>query len=137
MSDSPAIMDANPDGKLILVVDDEFDVLSAYTMLFEYRGYRVRTAGNGAEALEAAARERPDIVVSDYMMPVMDGAQLCLRWRADPALRAVPFILASAGIPRKDEVLPYDTFFRKPIRFEVLLEEIARLIAAPGNPENR
>jgi len=136
MSDFPAIMDANPDGKLILVVDDEFDVLSAYTMLFEYRGYRVRTAGNGAEALELAARERPDVVVSDYMMPVMDGAELCLQWRADPALRAIPFILASAGIPRKDEVIPYDPFFRKPIRFEVLLDEIARLIAGTGNHAN-
>ena len=129
MSETTAIMDANPDGKLILVVDDEFDVLSAYTMLFEYRGYRVRTAGNGAEALEAAARDRPDVVVSDYMMPIMDGAQLCHRWRADPDLRGIPFILASAGIPRKDQVVPYDTFFRKPIRFEVLLDEIARLIA--------
>jgi CheY-like chemotaxis protein len=128
MSDSPAIMDANPDGKLILVVDDEFDVLSAYTMLFEYRGFRVRTAGNGEEALAAAARERPDIVVSDYMMPIMDGAQLCLKWREDPQLKDIPFILASAGIPRKDVELPYDTFFKKPIRFEVLLDEIARLL---------
>ena len=132
MSDTSAIMDANPDGKLILVVDDEFDVLSAYTMLFEYHGYRVRTAANGELALAAAAAERPDIVVSDYMMPVMDGAALCLRWRADPALRAIPFILASAGIPRKDVELPYDTFFKKPIRFEVLLAEIERLIA--GRP---
>ena len=129
MTDAPAIMDANPDGKLILVVDDEFDVLSAYTMLFEYRGFRVRTAANGELALAAAAVERPDIVVSDYMMPVMDGAALCLQWRADPALRDIPFILASAGIPRKDLVLPYDTFFKKPIRFDVLLAEINRLIA--------
>ena len=129
MSDTPAIMDANPDGKLILVVDDEFDVLSAYTMLFEYRGFRVRTACNGEEALAMAARERPDIVVSDYMMPIMDGAQLCLKWREDPDLRDIPFILASAGIPRKDVELPYDTFFKKPIRFEVLLDEIARLLA--------
>jgi CheY-like chemotaxis protein len=129
MSDNPAIMDANPDGKLILVVDDEFDVLSAYTMLFEYRGFRVRTASNGEEALAAAARDRPDIVVSDYMMPIMDGAQLCLKWREDPELKDIPFILASAGIPRKDVELPYDTFFKKPIRFEVLLDEIARLLA--------
>jgi CheY-like chemotaxis protein len=134
MNDVPAIMDANPDGKLILVVDDEFDVLSAYTMLFEYRGFRVRTAANGVQALELAARERPDIVVSDYMMPVLDGGQLCLQWRADPALRDIPFILASAGIPRKDLVLPYDTFFRKPVRFEVLLDEINRLIAARDVP---
>ena len=129
MSDFPATPDAHPDGKLILVVDDEFDVLSAYTMLFEYRGYRVRTAGNGEEALAMAALERPAIVISDYMMPVMDGAQLCLLWRSDPDLRQVPFILCSAGLLRRDEVLPYDTFFRKPVPFELLLAEIARLIA--------
>lgn len=131
MSDFPAHPDAHPDGKLILVVDDEFDVLSAYTMLFEFRGYRVRTAGNGEEALAIAASERPDIVISDYMMPVMDGAQLCLLWRSDPDLRQVPFILCSAGLLRRDEVLPYDTFFRKPVPFEALVAEIARLIAAP------
>jgi CheY-like chemotaxis protein len=129
MSDVPAIMDANPGGKLILVVDDEFDVLSAYTMLFEFRGFRVRTAANGEQALAAAALEPPDIVVSDYMMPVLDGAELCLAWRADPALRDIPFILSSAGIPRKDAELPYDTFFKKPVRFEVLLDEINHLIA--------
>lgn len=132
MSDFPFPADAHPDGKLILVVDDEFDVLSAYTMLFEYRGYRVRTAGNGEEALVVAARERPDIVVSDYMMPVMDGAQLCLLWRSDPDFRQIPFILCSAGLLRRDEVLPYDTFFRKPVPFEQLLAEIARLVA--GRP---
>lgn len=132
MSDLPLLADAHPDGKLILVVDDEFDVLSAYTMLFEYRGYRVRTAGNGEEALAAAALERPDIVISDYMMPIMDGAQLCLLWRSDPDLRSVPFILASAGLLRRDEVLPYDAFFRKPVQFETLLAEIARLLAPPA-----
>jgi CheY-like chemotaxis protein len=132
MSISTDIIDANPDGKLVLVVDDEFDVLSAYTMLFEYRGFRVRTAGNGAEALALAARETPDIVLSDMMMPVMDGAELCMRWRADPALRDIPFILASAGILRPDLAVPYDTFFKKPIRFDVLLEEINKLIAARG-----
>ncbi|KQN75446.1 hypothetical protein ASF04_05060 [Duganella sp. Leaf61] len=137
MSDFPAYPDAHPDGKLILVVDDEFDVLSAYTMLFEYRGYRVRTAGNGEEALAVAASERPDIVVSDYMMPVMDGAQLCLLWRSDPDLRQVPFILCSAGLLRRDEVLPYDTFFRKPVPFEALVAEIVRLIAAREQAQPR
>jgi CheY-like chemotaxis protein len=132
MSDHPAIMDSNPDGKLILVVDDEFDVLSAYTMLFEYRGFRVRTAGNGAEALSVARRERPDIVISDYMMPVMNGADLCVAWRDDPALREIPFILASAGIMPKDLQPPCDTFFRKPVPFDTLLDEIDKLIARRG-----
>lgn len=129
MSEHPAIIDSNPDGKLILVVDDEFDVLSAYSMLFEFRGFRVRTAANGVEALAAARRERPDIVVSDYMMPVMNGADLCVAWRDDPALRPIPFILASAGIMPKDVRPPYDVFFRKPVPFDTLLDEINQLIA--------
>ncbi|SDG04085.1 MULTISPECIES: response regulator [unclassified Duganella] len=132
MSDHPAIMDSNPDGKLILVVDDEFDVLSAYTMLFEYRGFRVRIAGNGAEALSVARRERPDIVISDYMMPVMNGADLCVAWRDDPALREIPFILASAGIMPRDLQPPCDAFFRKPVPFDTLLDEIDKLIARRG-----
>lgn len=132
MSDHRAIMDSNPDGKLILVVDDEFDVLSAYTMLFEFRGFRVRTAANGADALAVAQRERPDVVLSDYMMPVMNGADLCVAWRADPALHAIPFILTSAGILPKDLRPPCDSFFRKPVSFDTLLDEINRLIARRG-----
>ncbi|WP_373988466.1 response regulator [Duganella sp. BuS-21] len=130
MSEHPASMDGAPDGKLILVVDDEFDVLSAYTMLFEFSGFRVLTAGNGAEALAAARRQRPDIVVSDYMMPVMNGADMCVAWRADPALSAIPIIMTSAGILPRAPVPPYDSFYRKPVAFDVLLAEIRRLIAA-------
>lgn len=129
MSDHPARMDAHPDGKLILVVDDEFDVLSVYTMLFEFVGFRVRTAPNGAEALALARRERPDVVLSDYMMPLMNGAELCVALRDDPALHDIPFILSSAGILGGDVRPPHDGFFRKPIPFDTLLAEIRRLLA--------
>ncbi|SFV15167.1 response regulator [Pseudoduganella namucuonensis] len=122
---------AGREGQLVLVVDDEFDVLSIYTMLLEYHGFRVRTAGNGREALAAAALERPDIVVSDFMMPVMDGGELCLEWRATPGLRGIPFILCSAGIMRKDLEIPYDSFFKKPVFMQQLVDEIKRLLAAP------
>lgn len=84
-------------GALILIVDDELDLLSAFAMLLEQLGYQIRTASNGREALACALSERPDIVVSDFMMPTMDGAQLCRELRANPALSSVPFILCSAG----------------------------------------
>jgi CheY-like chemotaxis protein len=116
-------------GKLILVVDDEFDLLSVYTMLFEYSGFRVRTAGNGRAALEAAALEAPDIVVSDFMMPVMDGGELCRQWRASPQLRAIPFILCSAGIMRNAGEIDCDSFFNKPIDLPEMMKEIKRLLA--------
>jgi CheY-like chemotaxis protein len=127
-TDHPPIA-APPGDKLILVVDDEFDIAHTYSILFEHYGYRVLTAANGEEALAVAALHRPDIVLSDYMMPVVDGAELCLRWRADPALRAIPFILTSAGMLRDASNIPYDCFFKKPVRFEVLLDEIKRLTA--------
>lgn len=129
MTDHHAPMDSNPDGKLILVVDDEFDLLAAYSMLFELKGFRVRTAGNGVEALAAARRERPDLVLSDYMMPLMNGGELCRAWRDDAALRSIPFILSSAGMIAWEVQPPYDSFFRKPVSFDALLAEIGKLLA--------
>jgi CheY-like chemotaxis protein len=126
MSYAPAIPPGSP-GPIILLVDDEFDVLTVYTMLFEYHGFRVLTAANGAEALAAAAKQPPDIVLSDLMMPVMDGSHLCLAWRADPQLCAIPFILTSAGM-LKQPPLPYDSYFKKPIIFDILLADIKRLL---------
>lgn len=129
MSDLITMPDARPDDKLILLVDDEFDILSTYTMLFEYSGFRVRATANGREALAAAQLEPPAIVVSDFMMPVMDGADLCRAWRADTALRPIPFILCSAGIVRDHAEIPYDSFFRKPVPIDKLIKEVRRLLA--------
>ena len=128
MSDLITMPDARPDGKLVLLVDDEFDILSTYTMLFEYSGFRVATAANGRQALAAAALEQPAIVVSDFMMPVMDGADLCRAWRADAGLRPIPFILCSAGIVRDHATIPYDSFFRKPVPIDKLITEVRRLL---------
>lgn len=128
MIDQTAIMDTQPESKLVLLVDDEFDILSTYTMLFEYSGFRVRAAANGREALAAAALEQPAIVVSDFMMPVMDGADLCRAWREEEKLQAVPFILCSAGIVRDHATIPYDSFFRKPVPIDKLIKEVKRLL---------
>lgn len=125
-----ASMDLTP--PRILVVDDEFDVGATYALLFEHYGYAVSSAANGADALALAALAPPDIVLSDYMMPKMDGGELCRRWRADPQLRDIPFILTSAGIVRDRDRIPCDVFLSKPARFELLLEHIQRLCRRPG-----
>jgi CheY-like chemotaxis protein len=132
MSEPTANPDLDPASPLILLVDDEFDVISVYTMLFEVNGFRVRSARNGRDALAAAALELPDIVVSDFMMPFMDGAQLCRAWRAAPQWRQIPFILSSAGIMPKDLDIAYDSFFKKPLHIDQLIAEIRRLLAARG-----
>jgi CheY-like chemotaxis protein len=128
MSDDSLIRATPPEAKLILVVDDEFDLLWTYTMLLQHHGFRVQTASNGRDALSAAMRERPDIVLADFMMPVMGGAELCQEWRAHPQLRDIPFILSSAGTPSEDAEIPFDAYFKKPVQLEVLLDEIRRLL---------
>lgn len=119
---------APPVSPVLLIVDDEFDIAITYSMLFEYHGYRVLTAANGREALAVAAATAPDLVLSDYMMPVMDGAALCAAWRTDPLLGGRPFILLSAGGMPAGLDVACDLFLKKPVAFDKLLREVQRLL---------
>ncbi|HYO51212.1 response regulator [Archangium sp.] len=80
----------------ILLVDDEKDLLELYTDVLEIMGYQVVHAHDGLDALEKARRQRPDLIVTDWMMPRMDGIELCLRLLRDPALEGIPIILHSS-----------------------------------------
>jgi len=81
----------------VLLVDDDPVQLKLYRLQLEERGYVVRTAGNAAQALGAARDETPDAIVSDLIMPGMDGMELCRTIRGDPVLAHVPFILTTAS----------------------------------------
>jgi CheY-like chemotaxis protein len=115
--------------KIILVVDDEFDILTVWRLLLERHGYAVLTASNGAVALEQIRMTRPDIIVSDCMMPVMSGLQLCAALYADPDLRAIPIILCSAAADIPVQPNPSIEYARKPIRFDALLALLTRISA--------
>jgi CheY-like chemotaxis protein len=80
----------------ILVVDDEPDLRYLLRRSFERAGHEVTDAGHGEAALAAIHLSVPDLVVTDMMMPVMDGAELIRRLRADPATARIP-ILAATG----------------------------------------
>ena len=80
----------------ILVVDDEPDLRFILRRIFEKAGHEVADAGHGAEALEFVRESPPELVVTDMMMPVMDGRELIRRLRADPATAHIP-ILAVTG----------------------------------------
>ena len=80
----------------ILLVDDETDLLELYTDVLEVMGYQVFHAHDGMEALELARRQRPDLIVTDWMMPRMDGVELCLCLLQDPELKDIPIILHSS-----------------------------------------
>ncbi|QRO01103.1 response regulator [Archangium violaceum] len=79
----------------VLLVDDEMDLLELYTDVLEVMGYQVLHAHDGLEALELARKHRPDLIVTDWMMPRLDGVELCKRLLQDPELKAIPIILHS------------------------------------------
>jgi len=90
----------------ILIVEDDNDSRVLLERLLRARGYSVDTAVNGIQALENARKSRPDIIVSDILMPEMDGFELCRRVKQDKHLRTVPFIFYTATyIDPQDEKL--------------------------------
>ena len=83
-------------GARILLADDNADMRDYVARLLVEQRYRVEAVPNGAAALEAVRRERPDLVLSDVMMPEMDGFELLEALRADPGTREIPIVLLSA-----------------------------------------
>ncbi|NTV11343.1 MAG: response regulator, partial [Zoogloea sp.] len=79
---TPAAVAPQEGSFTVLCVDDEANILSSLRRLFRPHGYRVLTAGSGAEGLEVLAREAVDLVISDMRMPEMDGAQFLAQVRA-------------------------------------------------------
>jgi CheY-like chemotaxis protein len=97
----------------ILVVDDEPDQRSLLRRIFERAGHEVIDAGNGAAALRAVRERAPDLVVTDVMMPVMDGVELIRCLQGDPATAHIPVVAASgdshlAGAADAVVVKPYN-----------------------------
>jgi PAS domain S-box-containing protein len=83
-------------GRSLLIVDDDPVQLKLLRIHFEQQGYDIRTASSALEALRLARANTPDIIVSDVLMPNVDGFQLCLEARRDPRLAATPVVLLSA-----------------------------------------
>jgi len=110
----------------ILVVDDEPDLRYILRRIFERAGHEVADAGNGATALEIAQRSQPDLVVTDMMMPVMGGAELIRRLRADPATARIPILAATGDAHLAGDA---DAVLCKPWKARQLLAAATALIA--------
>lgn len=120
--------------KTILVVDDEMASAEVLSLILEEEGYRVFTAANGRLGLERSAEVRPDLVILDFMMPVMNGAETGRALRMDRAMSGVRIVMQSA-LP--EDVLHehfdgYDAFLRKPYNVEMALETIRALLGESG-----
>ncbi len=116
--------------KTILVVDDELGSAEVLSLILEEEGYRAFCAVNGQLALVQARDVVPDLVIVDYMMPLMNGAEFARALQADPQFAHTKIILNS-GLPEaaiRDHFDGYDAFLRKPFKVETLLELVERFI---------
>ena len=124
----------------VLVVDDDSDHREMLRAMLELKGFSVLEAGDAAQALLAAAKSRPDLILSDVAMPRMSGLALCRKLKKDPRTRGVPVILMSGE--RRDEreqaegiELGADDYLIKPFTPRLLLAKLSsvqRRFAAPA-----
>jgi diguanylate cyclase (GGDEF)-like protein len=87
----------NPENCLILVVDDVSDNLQLIALILEKRGYETTFATNGQQALERVQSAKPDLILLDFMMPQMNGLEVCERLKANPELAEIPIIFLTAS----------------------------------------
>lgn len=117
----------------ILIVDDNLKNLDILQIMLGSKGYEVISAQNGQIALEKAGTNLPDLVISDILMPVMDGYQLCQEWKKDSKLKKIPFVFNTATYSdERDEELALklgaDKFIRKPVEPDEFMEMIQNFI---------
>ena len=118
--------------KTILVVDDEEAVVEFVASLLEDSGYRILRAYDGLGALEIARAEHPDLVITDIMMPIMNGLELCRQLHASPATRHIPVVLMTAGRLQHEEC-PEARTLAKPFDLAELEDAVScALSAAPA-----
>jgi len=114
--------------KKILIVDDDSFIRNFLQIILTKTGYEVIMAGQGEEGLLQAKEERPDIIISDIMMPVTDGIEFCQKLKSDPQLKETLFLILTAKNSTQDRVellnLGADDFISKPIDKNELLAKI-------------
>jgi DNA-binding response OmpR family regulator len=117
---------------LVLVADDDQDILDLVCFRLKRSGYRVIEAHEGAEALELAVKEVPDLAVLDVMMPKLDGFEVTRRLRAETATSRMPIILLTARAQDADVQRGFDAgaddYIRKPFSPEELRARVQAIL---------
>ncbi|MBN2149322.1 MAG: response regulator [Anaerolineales bacterium] len=126
----------------ILVVEDIPNVLELLEVTLRFKGYPVVTARNGQEALEVVAKEQPAVVITDILMPKLDGYALAQKLRVNPKTRNIPIIFLSATyVTPEDRAFALSLgavrFLEKPVDTEEFLLTVAEILTAgpPTVPE--
>lgn len=121
---------------LILSVDDDADIRELISLTLADEGYRVITAPDGPSALEAAATARPDLILLDYMMPGMNGVEVCARLQDSPATSAIPvvFLTAVTGEIERSRAFALGAvaYLLKPLQPDTLKATVAEHLKTAG-----
>ena len=128
-------MSAN--GKKILAVDDEEDILNLLSYNLKKAGFEVVTAGDGPEALELAVKEVPGLILLDIMLPNMDGTEVLKRLKADPSTKGVPVIMLTAKGEEIDRIVGFelgaDDYITKPFSPRELILRVRAIFKRAGD----
>ena len=137
MSDEPAVPPAplppGPARKRVLLVEDDPALAEITKWLLTRDGLEVLHAADGMAALDLIRRERPNLILSDVMLPKMDGYKLCRLVKFDADLRAIPFVFLTARTQDKDRETAMaagaDAYFTKPMKNDALLLMVRKHLA--------
>ncbi len=126
--------------KRIMIVDDETNIRFVLRKMLEKDGYEVIEARNGKEGLELLARERPDLILLDVMMPVMDGWETCAKIKNDEKTRDITVSMLTVKKAREDKINSLedslaDWHISKPIDRDVLTSTVKWLLENPPQRE--
>ncbi len=121
----------------VLLVEDERDVAELIRYNLVKEGYDVVLATNGTDALRLARESRPDVVLLDIMVPQLNGWEICLRLKQDPALAGIAMIMVTGRVTEGDKVLGFelgaDDYVTKPFSPRELVARV-RAVARRGKP---
>jgi len=116
----------------ILIADDELDLLELLAVRLKANGYKILTAADGGEVLPKVRAERPDLIILDVMMPVLNGFQVCRQIKDDPQHKDIPVILLTAKTTESDQFWGIeagaDAYVTKPYNEQELLAKIKELL---------
>jgi CheY-like chemotaxis protein len=113
-----------------LLVDDEPQLLAAWSLILVDEGYSVTCAHNGIEALECLKHNVPDLIITDWIMPLMDGLSLCREIRALSHLAHIPILGHSASPPPDALQADWNLCLRKPAALSLFLTTVRNLCSA-------
>jgi len=127
-------------GKKILVIDDEKDLVKLLEYNFKKEGYEVLSAFTGEDGLKTASQALPDAIVLDWMLPKIDGLEVCRMLKLNPKTKAIPVLMLTARGSETDQVVGLeigaDDYVLKPFNIQVLSARVKKLLQRRAEPES-